>query len=94
MDPELRKELDELRVLVKDNHHMLRGLRQAQLLGFLGRIVIWLLVLLLPFFLYLRYVGPLLVGLYKAQGGTTSGPFGLPTSADIQKLLKSYNAGQ
>lgn len=93
MEPELRRALDELHALTKDNHRMLRAIRREYWFGVVGRIVIWVLVLALPLFLYQQYVGPVVSNYFSAVGAKPSGPFGLPTSADIQKLLDSMNVG-
>lgn len=91
MDPELKKVLDETHALAKDNHRMLRAIRRAQLFGFVGKLVIWVIVLLLPLYLYQQYLEPI-VSQFAAPGATSTGPFGLPTTADLQKLLNSYRA--
>lgn len=93
MDPELRRTLDEVHALVKDNHRMLRAIRREYWFGVVGRIVIWIVVLALPVFLYQQYLGPIVSSYLSAQGATPTGAFGFPTSADIQKLLDSMRVG-
>jgi len=83
--------VEEIHALVKDNHRMLKAIRRAQLMGFIGKILIWAIVLLLPLYLYQHYFEPIISQFYPASGTTTgTGLFGLPTSADIQKLINSY----
>jgi len=94
MDPEVKRQLEEIHALTKDNHRMLRAMRRAQWISFFGRIVIWAVVLILPLYLYQQYLYPIVTKLAPAGSTTPSGPFGLPTSADIQKLINSYQAGQ
>ncbi len=94
MDPELRKELDEIHALTRDNHRMLRAIRRDQWLGFIGRIIVWLIVLALPLYLYQHYLEPLVSKFSATTGITTTGPFGFPTFAEMQKLLNSFTAGQ
>ncbi len=95
MDPELKKLLEETHALAKDNHQMLRAIRRDQWLGFIGRVIVWVIVLALPLYLYQQYLQPLVARFSQATGIETpaSGPFGLPTSADVQKLLNSIKAG-
>ena len=96
MDPELKRVLDETHALAKDNHRMLRALRRYQLVGFFGKIIIWIVVLVLPLYLYQQYLGPI-VSRFSVLSGTatsSSNVFGLPTTADLQKLINSYKAGQ
>jgi hypothetical protein len=93
MDPELKQELAQIRALVKDNHDMLRAIRRDQWLGFVGRVIVWIVVLGLPLYLYHQYMQPF-VSAYTHQAGlSTSGPFGLPTFAEIEKLINSFKAG-
>ena len=94
MDPELKRMLEETRALVKDNHQMLRTIRRHQWYGFIGKIVIWVVALALPLYLYQQYLQPFVAKFSATPGATTSGLFGLPTSADLQKLINSYKAGQ
>lgn len=92
MDPELKRELQEMRALVKDNHDMLRSIRRHQWWSFVTTVVFWIVVLVAPFYLYQQYVQPL-VEKFSAPSAATGG-FSLPTSADVQKLINSFKAGQ
>ncbi len=94
MDPELRQMLEETRSLAKDNHRMLRAIRRGQWFGFFAKVVIWVIVLALPLYLYQQYLQPLVAQFSATPGAATSGPLGLPTSADIEKLINSLKAGQ
>ncbi|MDE2173117.1 MAG: hypothetical protein KGJ31_00740 [Patescibacteria group bacterium] len=95
MDPELKRLLEETHALAKDNHRMLRAIRRDQWFGLIGKIIIWIIVLLLPLYLYQQYLQPF-VSKFTASPGTAapSGPFGLPTTAELQKLINSYKVGQ
>ncbi|OGG94168.1 hypothetical protein A2609_00075 [Candidatus Kaiserbacteria bacterium RIFOXYD1_FULL_47_14] len=97
MDPELKREIEEMHALVKDNHRMLRAIRRSQWLGLIRNIVIWVVVLALPLYLYQQYLAPVIANFSAASGmstTTTSGFLGLPTSAELQKLINSYKTGQ
>lgn len=96
MDPELKRVLDETHALAKDNHRMLRAIRRDQWIGFLGKIVVWFVILILPLYLYQQYLGPIISRFSGLSGMATSSPniFGLPTTADLQKLINSYKAGK
>ncbi|MHB8710019.1 MAG: hypothetical protein ACYC6X_00485 [Minisyncoccota bacterium] len=93
MDPELKRVLDEMHALTKDNHRMLRAIRRDQWLGFIGRIVVWIIVLILPLYLYQQYLQPFVEKFSTATSTPSSGFFGLPTSAELQKLINSYKVG-
>lgn len=94
MDYEEKHLLEENLVLTKDNHRMLRAIRRDQWLSFIGKLIFWAIVLALPLYLYQQYLQPLVEQFSTITGTATSGPFGLPTSADLQKLINSFQAGQ
>lgn len=94
MDPETKKLLEETHALVKDNHDMLRRIRRDQWLGFVGRVIVWAIVLALPLYLYQHYMQPIVSRFTGAPTATTTNMFGLPTYAELQKLISSYKAGQ
>jgi hypothetical protein len=93
MDPELKRMLEETRALVKDNHQMLRAIRRHQWYGFITSVIFWLVILIAPFYLYQQYVQPFVAKFSATTGAPTSGLFGLPTTADLQKLINSFKAG-
>src|SRR3989344_1950724 len=93
MDPELKRELDMIRALTKENHDMLRAIRRDQWLGFIGRVIVWIIVLALPLYLYQQYVQPIVSQFSTADAATTTSMFGIPTYAELQKLINFYKAG-
>jgi hypothetical protein len=93
MDPEIKHQLEELHALVRDNHHLLRAIRRHQLIMDFGKFFLWLALVIAAFFFYQVYVRPQ-VDAFQVNGVTTHGPFGLPTFADLEKLINSYKAGQ
>lgn len=94
MDPEVKRELDEVKALVRDNHRILRAIRRDQWIGFVSKIVFWLIALAIPFYLYQQYLQPIVAKFTTTTGMAPSGFLGLPTSAELQKLLNSYKMGQ
>ncbi len=94
MDPELKRQIEEMHALVKDNHQMLRAIRRHQWYGFLGSVLFWAVLIVTPLYLYQQYLQPFVAKFSATTGVSTSGPFGLPTSADLQKLINSFKAGQ
>ena len=82
--------LEETHALVKDNHRMLRAIRRHQWYSFLTTVVFWLVVFITPFYLYQQYLQPFIAKFSATTGAPTTGLFGLPTSADLQKLLNSF----
>ncbi len=92
MNPELERTLDEIHALAKDNHRMLRAIRRSQWLSFFSTVIIWVVLLALPLYLYQQYVQPIIERISIASGmstSTTSGFLGLPTSIELGKLINS-----
>ncbi|MDO8593305.1 MAG: hypothetical protein Q7R59_00135 [bacterium] len=94
MDQEIKREMEEIHALAKDNHRLLRAMRRHQLFGTIVSVVFWLVILITPFYLYQQYLQPFIAKFSATTGTPTSGLFGLPTSADLQKLINSFKAGQ
>ncbi len=94
MDPELKRLLEETNALAKDNHRMLRAIRRDQWIGFIAKVVFWIIVLALPLYLYQQYITPFIERFNATQSPTSTSPFWTPSSVELQKLLNSYKAGQ
>ena len=73
---------------------MLRAIRRDQWFGFIGRLIIWAIVLVLPLYFYQQYLRPIIGKVTETTGIKTSGAFGLPTSAEVQKLINSFTVGK
>lgn len=87
--------MEEIHALAKDNHRLLRAMRRHQLIGTFGKIIFWLVILGGSAYWYQTYLQPL-IAKFSAIGGpsTASELFNLPSSAELQKLINSYRAGQ
>lgn len=96
MEPELKRIAEETLALTKENNKMLHAMRRSHWFGLIGRIIIWIILFTLPLYLYQQYFRPLISKFSTTQGttATSPGPFGLPTFADIQKLINSYKVGK
>ena len=81
MDPEIKRELEEVHALAKDNHRLLRAMRRHQIYGLIWMIVVWAIVLALPLYLYQKYLEPIFES-------------GFQSSEQIQNLVDSFKAGQ
>ncbi len=93
MDPETKKELAEIHALAKDNHQMLRAIRRAQWYSFWGKLIFWVAVIGIPFIIYQQYVSPLISNFAPAGAPSPAeGVFGLPSSEELQKLIKLYTS--
>ncbi len=74
---------------------MLRAIRRDQWFGFIGRLIIWAIVLALPLYFYQQYIEPIITKIEGVSTTTTAtiSKFSLPTlpsSVQVQKLLNSY----
>ncbi len=87
MDPEVKRQLEEIHALVRDNHHLIRAVRRHQLFGIVMSIVFWLVILITPFYLYQQYLQPLVAKFQSTQGTTTSGG---GATTPVQNLIKLF----
>lgn len=96
-DAELKKLVEQTHALARDNHAMLRAIRRHMWFNFWSRIIIWLIILFGPVIFYYYYLKPLVHQFeVNAPGGAmniSNGFLGLPTFADLQKLINSYKSG-
>jgi hypothetical protein len=95
MTPEERHLLEETHALAKDNHHMLRSVRRHQLVMDFGKFAVWLVLIALAGYYYVFSLQPA-IDKFQATGtfDIPASLLGLPTSAELQKLIDSYKAGQ
>lgn len=94
MDPEIKQQLTEIHALVRDNHNLLRAVRRHQIFEMVGKYVFWIIIIASSVYWVVTYLEPLAAKFSTSTGMSPSGPFGLPTSADLQKLINSYKVGQ
>ena len=89
----LQKLLEENLAVAKDNNRLLREMRRNAILGIIAKVVLWLVVLGVPLFFLSSYLGPLMDALSGAGDQTMApGLFGLPSSEQMEALLKEYQA--
>lgn len=98
MDSELAQLLKENLELSRQNNKMLRAMRRDAWIGLIWKTIVWTVILVAPLYVYQQYVAPLVAQFQAAlPEGSTSTPnslFGLPSFAEIQKLIDSYRASQ
>lgn len=96
MDPEIKFLVEETHKLTQENHKLLKAVRRSQWVTTISTIIIWVVVLALPVFLWQEYIAPTIEkfsALSKESTTTTSQLFGIPTSGEVQKLLNSIKSG-
>ena len=95
MDSELRKELDELHALVRDNHRLLRHVRRHQILETFGHYALWIILILASAYSYFTYLAPLVRQFQVNPQSAASNLLGIPTFAELERLISgSKPAGQ
>jgi hypothetical protein len=95
MDPDIKEQLEEIHALAKDNHRMLRAIRRSQWMSIMSTIIIWLVVLALPLYLYQQYLAPIVQKISTTSGlstTTTSGFLGLPSFSNLGNLINSIES--
>ena len=85
MDPEIKRQLEEIHALVRDNHHLIRAVRRHQLFGIFVTVIIWIVVLVTPFYVYQQYLQPLVDKFQATSGAPAATP-----STEIGKLLNYF----
>lgn len=77
MDPEVKRELEEIHALVRDTHTLLRTVRRHQILEFYGKWIIYLVLIFGGGYLIWQYVEPII------SAAALSG-------SEFEKLLQAY----
>ena len=91
MNAEERKLLEETHALAKDTHRVVRQMRREQWYHFFIKLIVWAIVIGAPIYFFTAYISPL-VDQLRPPGSAYHNPgwFGLPSTADVQKLIDSY----
>lgn len=86
---QLEQKIEELAETVEDNNKLLRSIHRSMRWGFWGRLLVWIIVLALPFIV----LGPFLQAIVPGLSGSEKNLFGLPSADQVQGLLNAYKAG-
>ncbi len=88
----LEQTLEDLQDAVEENNRILRRIQRTSNWSFWGRILIWLIVLALPFLV----LGPIIHALIPvAYTNGESGSFlGLPSAEQLQELIRAYQSSR
>ncbi|MEK7602096.1 MAG: hypothetical protein AAB472_01245 [Patescibacteria group bacterium] len=84
----LKKNLE----VAEANHKILRRMERNALIGFVAKIVIWLLVLGVPIFFLSSYLAPLLSAVSGGAPVEPAGIFGLPSAEQLRQIFEAYRA--
>jgi hypothetical protein len=97
MDPELKRLLEEMNALTKENHRILRAIRRDQWVGFIGKVIFWIIVLALPLYFYQQYLEPIVSKFSTSTAATFTEQSllsNIATTTELQKLINSYKGSQ
>lgn len=87
---QLEGRIEELLETVEDNNRLLRSIQRSMRWGFWGRLLVWIIVLALPFIV----LGPFLKAVVPGLSGTEKNSlFGLPSTDQVEGLLNAYRSG-
>lgn len=78
--------------LVKENHRILKRMERNAVIGFIAKIVIWLIVLGVPLFFLSTYFRPIMDALSHTSTASSSRLIGLPSAEQLQKAIEAYKA--
>jgi hypothetical protein len=93
MDPESKRLLEDTFVLAKDNHRLLRTIRRHQLISAYGKLVLWIILILLTLLSYQTFLKPYVDSLIINGAPGQSGTFNLSSTTPLGKLINSLKAG-
>ncbi len=82
--------LSEQLELARDTNKVVRSIRRANRIAFWAKLVLWSLVIVVPFL----FIGPILKAFLPTANGAALNIFDFPSSAEIQKVIQTYRTGQ
>lgn len=85
MDDLERTQLEQILRLTKENNQMLRAMRRNAWIAGFFRVVIWIALIVIPYYLYLVYLAPVMEGMMETIGKIQG------TSAQAQAQFGSLN---
>lgn len=86
---QLEHQMEELLETAEDNNRLLRSIQRSMRWGFWGRLLVWIIVLALPFIV----LGPFLQAVVpNISGNEEKNLFGLPSADQVQGLLNAYKS--
>jgi len=81
--------LEDTQELVEENNRMLHSIRRTTWWGFWGRLLLWIIVLALPFIV----LGPFLKAVVPVSAeGSAKSIFGLPSADQVKSIIDAYRA--
>ena len=91
MDDLDRTQLEQVLKLAKENNRMLHAMRRNAFLGVLFKIVLWAAFIIVPFWLYMQYLAPIMqtmldtMNQVQGTGAKAQAQFG-----DLNKALQQF----
>lgn len=87
---QIEHQIEELLETAEDNNRLLRSIQRSMRWGFWGRLLVWIIVLALPFIVLGPFLQAVVPGLSGNEGKNL---FGLPSTDQVQGLLNAYKSG-
>ena len=78
--------------VAEENQKILKRMERNALIGFVAKVIIWLIVLGVPIIFLSSYIGPLMAA-FTGEAGNPAGVLGVP-SVDQLKELKDLYTGK
>ena len=75
--------------VAEDNQKILKRMERNALIGFVAKVIIWLIVLGVPIIFLSSYVGPLMAAFTGEAGGHATIP-GIPSGDQLKELKDLY----
>lgn len=86
---QLEHKVEELLEIVEENNKILHSMERTARWSFWGKLLIWIIVLVLPFIV----LGPFLKALIPSiPSNGNGGLFGLPSQGQVKALLNAYTS--
>ena len=91
--------LEEILRLTRENNRMLHGMRRNAFLGSIFKVVMWVAFVIIPLWLYMQYVAPMMAGMMQTyeqiQGTNAKAQAQFGQMNDYLERFKSmYGGGQ
>lgn len=78
--------------VAKENHKILKRMERNALIGFIVKVIVWLIVLGVPILFFSAYIGPLISAVQNGTAGNSAAGhvWGIPSPEQIRQLIEAY----
>jgi hypothetical protein len=86
----LEELLKQTHDVAMQNHKILKRMERNALIGFVAKVIIWLIVLGVPIIFLSAYIAPLMNAFSHGTTTAPAGLFGLPSAEQLQQVIQTY----